>query len=474
MTSLERVAARLGLDPRALLGVALLGVLMLVWILMFTNTLPGLFRGSDRTVVAHFSSTQGLEANDAVRMKGITVGHVGKVTRDPSGRGVRVELKLNGDAGRIYRDAHAAIKWRTLLGANYTVAIDPGDPATGQIGDEGIPMKSTSMQVELDEITRALSLDARTGLQTTLREAPKAFADRNGLRDFVTSLDAAAPPIAEGMDALRGEQKDTDLRRLVSATSRAAAAIDAPDDGTRRVVAAAGTTFDATAARADDIKATLARSSTIMPHINATLARVDHTLDVVDPLLAELRPAAPKVAPTLASLRPAVSHADDLLARAQPLLRMLRPTVSSLSRAASTGSRVLRELAPTWERVDEGVIPDLKEVSPESNHTVAQMIAPTIEAVGGLADGFDKNGWYARVMGSGSGNALDTVPCRTHFTDPNQAYFLSCISLMSALQQIVNPPAKIFSKTVAQVRERRPALAKRLFSMVQARAGGHR
>ena len=223
MRALDRVARRIGLDPLALLGLVVLVGGTVVWVLTFTNTIPKLFSGASTTVVkADFATTEDVVPNDPVRIKGVQVGTVSGVTLDPAGRGATVAMDVNSSDGPIYNNASAAIYWRTALGANDAISIDPGTVGAGRLGSRPIPQSQTSDQVELDEITRTFHDGARTGLQTIFKQLGPAFSNHTAPAATFSTLAQVAPTAAAGIGALRGVETDTDLKNLVVQAARAA------------------------------------------------------------------------------------------------------------------------------------------------------------------------------------------------------------------------------------------------------------
>ena len=473
MTALERIARRVGVDPRAVLGLVVIVCGTFVWALTFTGAIPKLFQGSSTTVRADFASAQDIVTNDPVRIDGVTVGHVGGVKLDPGARGATVELQLDSTAPPIHNDASASIRWRTALGANEAVTLDPGTAATGLLGSRTIPQTRTSDQVELDEITRTLHASARQGVRTTLQQLGPAFANQLAPAAAFNTLARVAPTVAVGIGAVRGLHPDSDLENLVDQAGQAARALDVGSGagGTRQFVQASATTLTAIGASASDVRATIADAAVALPDITHTTALVLHTADLLDPLIARLIPTAPSVAPTLADLHPALADTNTLLIDATPLLRSLRPTVRSLAATARAGAPVIDQLAPSLKRIAGEILPALDKVSPESKHTVYEMIGPTLASTASVAGGYTKDGYFARLLASASANAVDFSPCRVNFQSSTQ--ILTCESLLAALQQLVTPKANVIGPVAVTLAKASPSLAKALFKAVPSLVSGN-
>lgn len=425
-------------DRKAALGLSILVTGFLLFVLFFLGVIPRLLAGNGTTVRANFASTGSLHKNEPVRIDGVTIGKVKSVTVNPDGRGATVEMGLEKDTGKLYANARASIKWRTLLGASYAVALERGTPGMGELGSQIIPEKRTSFQVELDDITGALDGSARRGMQQTFRELPKSLGDPAEPGTVLGTIAKQAPVVAPGLEALRGQHPDRDIAELIKQTGRAMTALNAPQQRLRGVIQKAAITTGTTGARGAEIQDTLAVAARAMPRVRSTLARLDGTLAAANPLLDRLRDPARDVAPTLDPLRGTVAAADRLLTgRAQPLLRSLRPAARSLAATARNGNPLIDELVPSLERIDTDILPDLATVSPESKHTTYQMIGPALAGLGGIGSHYDNESTYIRFTGNGGGRIVDDLPCRAFFTDPGADAFLQCQALGSVFKGLI-------------------------------------
>lgn len=435
MKRLEPLANRLGIDQRALVGLVVLAGGTLLWVFAFVG---GGFHSpigqSKTTVKASFASIEHIVHNDPVRVNGVLVGRVSKAEQNPGGRGGTLTFEVDKSAGTIHKDAGASIVWRTVLGANEAVALDPGTPSSGPLGDATIPQSQTSNQVELDEVTQAVHGGAQPGVRTMLQQLGPAFSAHPALAHALSTLTQVAPSAKTGIGALRGEVRDVDLRNLVRNAGAAARALDVGTGGerTRRFVEGAAKTL--TAPDMADLRTAIVRAARALHPSQVMFAHLDRILYRLDPLLPKLLRQAPRVAPTLRSLRPAVAHAHALLADADPLLRKLRPTVHSLERAARAGVPVLDEVAPSLDRLAKDILPGLARVYPEENLPVYKLIGPTIVGLGTLSNFVDQDGELANLTaGLEEPQSAQLLPCTLDFSGTN---FLVCSTLSDALQSL--------------------------------------
>jgi ABC-type transporter Mla subunit MlaD len=433
VSRLQRTAGRVGLDPLALLGLACLLVGAVVWVMAFTGGLSGLFSGSSRTIKADFKSIEAIVPNDPVRIDGVQVGSVSGESRDSGGRGATLTITLDSNAGPIYANAGAAILWRTALGANDAISLNPGTRAAGLLGSRTLPRSQDSNQVELDEITRVLHGGAPTGIRTMLQQFGPAFADHPALAGDLGTVAKIAPAATVGIGAVRGVVPDTDLKALVSNTAQAATALDVGTGAseTQEFVESAAATLSAVSGSQADLRSTIADAGRVLPPLTVTANGIDHMLNHLDPLVLKLTPIAPHVAPTLRALHPAVVDANGLLRDATPLLHTLHPTVTSLDETARVGVPVLNNLNPSLVRLENKILPGLDEQGPEEKgHPAYTMIGPVFVGLGGLSSFFDNNGYIANLSLGVDTQGEQILPCTENFAGTD---VLVCESLSDSL-----------------------------------------
>lgn len=429
---MSRVADRWREDRLLLTGLAAVIAVLGVSLLVFSGRLPRDFGKQTTTVRAVFADTSELFKGADVRVDGVNKGKVSKVSVDPGGRSATVEMTLDRDAAPLYRDARADIRWKLILGGNVAVVLSRGTSSAGML-DSAIPLRRTSTQVELDDITAALQDDQKAGLKAMIPALGDALSDRAALGRTLGTLSRVAPSVARGVGALRGE-RDRELRSLVSSAARTVKALDSPGD-VQDLIEGAATTFATTARREADVRGTIREADATLPPATRTLLALRTTLGIADPLVAKLRAPARDVAPTTAALRPVAIDAARLLVKAQPLLHALRPAATSLRRASAAGRPLLDELAGPLHQLDRDVLPRLAKRIPESGRASYELVGAAVAGVNGAAARFDGVSNLMRFPVSGGERAVDTPPCKTFLTDPTAAELLRCQSLMGALER---------------------------------------
>lgn len=493
---MRNAANKIGIDPRAVVGLVVLVAGAALWGFAFLGGSFSFFGGKKTEVKADFASIQYVVPNDPVRINGVQVGRVSKSEPDPNGAGGTLTLELEDDAGKVYKDASAAIRWRTALGATEAVTLTTGTPATGELGSDTIPQSRTTNQVELDQIVQTFNGDAQPGLQTMLKELGPAFADHDQLGEDLQILTDVAPNAAVGIGALRGQVRDTDLRELIVNAGKAAQALDVGTDAetTQRLVESAAVTLNAP--DPTDLRLAVQRAAADLKPSAVMFKHLDEILYKVDPEIPKLNALAPQATSTLRELRPLVTDLHGLLTDADPLLRSLRPAVHSLEDAARVGVPAINELQPSLSRLATDILPGLAQVYPEEDLPVYKLIGPTIVGLGTLANFFDENGELANLTaGLEEPQAAQILPCNLDFSGTN---FLVCTTLSDALGILFGGPPPLMRKLagtdlgasvfgpmaeraeelqdrldadIAKLKKVRPQLAKWLFDLSKKVAG---
>ena len=144
------------------------------------------------TVRAEFAQVSNLAVRSPVRIAGVEVG---KVTqgRAAQGGGARVTMELKPSALPLHEDARLKVRSRIFLEGNFFVDLQPGTPASPELGDDDvIPARQTSAPVLLGDVLTTLQRDTRTDLQTLLRELSTGLGD--GAAESLNRRAPATPP----------------------------------------------------------------------------------------------------------------------------------------------------------------------------------------------------------------------------------------------------------------------------------------
>lgn len=432
MTARRRI--QLTAAQRGALVVAFATVVLAV---VFANPIARLQAIGATEVRVDVSSVGDLKTGAPVRVGGVNVGKVTDIGLNPGGRSARVTLQVPAYDGRVHRDARVRLQWRTILGANWFVDLDPGHPGAGPLGDAVLPADRATTQVELDDVLTAVGGDARQGMRSIIGESARAVRTPEDVQQLLRSAGAGGPTLQRAVRALHGARR-ADLAGLVAAADRTVRAIDAPAPGLRGLVSDAAQVLATTGARRRELGATLRGAPPALHRTRATLARLDTTLNGVDPLVARLRRPVAQVVPTVEQVRPLLEGADRLLTQARPVLRRLRPAVAQLAVAADDGVPVLRRLGPVLQRLDQRVLPALARPDAVTGFKTYEMIGPTFAVVASTAQQFDAEGGWVTFSGSPTDHSLLTAPCQTYLADPAQRAHVQCDGFMKGVGDVLN------------------------------------
>jgi phospholipid/cholesterol/gamma-HCH transport system substrate-binding protein len=128
----------------------------------------GLFRESFH-VTSYFTTIEGLRAGAAVRLAGVDIGIVDKITITPEKNKVRVDMKLRKKVQSFVRkDSYAAIEQEGLVGSKY-VALSVGSDAAGEAVEGDVLLSKDPFRFT------AIIEDAQ-GMIANTRKATEEFA----------------------------------------------------------------------------------------------------------------------------------------------------------------------------------------------------------------------------------------------------------------------------------------------------------
>ncbi|KQY56420.1 MCE family protein [Nocardioides sp. Root140] len=153
-------------------------------------------------VRAYFSSAEGLNVGDDVKVLGVKVGEITEIENESKGVTVSMEI----DSGQpIPADAHAAIVSPSLVSGRF-VQFDPVFTGGERLDDGAtVPLERTAVPVTFDDVKQQL-----TDLATTL--GPEGTSKSGPLADAITSLE-------HGLRNGNSEQLRTSIGELRSAAT---------------------------------------------------------------------------------------------------------------------------------------------------------------------------------------------------------------------------------------------------------------
>jgi phospholipid/cholesterol/gamma-HCH transport system substrate-binding protein len=191
---------------RAVAGVLVLAVLVVGGFYVLSG-------GSSKRLSANFASAVGVYPGTPVKILGIQVGSVTKVT--PSGNSVKIDMKYDRKY-RVPAGAISVLVANSLVSDRY-VQLAPAYSGSGPVlaDKANIPLSRTASPAELDDIYGALNQLSvalgpnganKTGALSTLVNVAAANLDGNGslLNSSIRNLSKAALTLSNGREDLFG------------------------------------------------------------------------------------------------------------------------------------------------------------------------------------------------------------------------------------------------------------------------------
>jgi virulence factor Mce-like protein len=388
------------------LGAAMVLVLSAVVWMSFTQRVP--FSGeSGKLVRVELSAARQITKKTPVRVAGVDVGRVTGVQAKPGGRGAVVELRLDEDV-TLREDARATARFRTVLGGNMELTLEPGSPSAPPLGDRVITVEHTRIQTELDDVTTTFRGRTADDQRTVLDEVPKAL-ERSAARDALEALEPGLEPVAPAARALQGERSD-DVRSLVRSTARTVAALSADTSALRGLVSGAQSSFRTLSGARRALGDAFVEAPAALAATRRAAEEVDRLRPALDRVVIGLRPSVNRLAPTARDTRSALADAVPTLQAARPLLTALGPAINRLAAAAPSGRRAVAGLRPAVRQVRDDIIPWLEHPQKFSGVPIYQMIGPSLALAGGSASSYDKFGYYINFPSSANTQALQIRP----------------------------------------------------------------
>ena len=281
-----------------LFALSCFGLLLFLW-MAFGGATPLRAKGYQYTIPFREAGQLAQEAD--VRISGVSVGRVKKITANPKTGVSDVIVQVNAQYAPITSDSRVMLRQKTLLGETY-VEITPGDPQSAAVPDGGtLPVRNIRPTVELDEIIQTFDKPTRAAFAVWQQELAAASAGRGqDINDFFGQL----PPLVDQATKLATilNEDEGDLTRLISNTGRVFSAISARSDQLRGLIVNTNRVFETTAQRNQQLAQTFVAFPTFQRESRLLLERTALFAENTDPLINDLKPAAAQLGPTMEAL----------------------------------------------------------------------------------------------------------------------------------------------------------------------------
>jgi phospholipid/cholesterol/gamma-HCH transport system substrate-binding protein len=325
------------------------GLLLFLWI-TFGGPTP--FAAQSYRFTADFPEAVTLSKEADVRIGGVTVGKVKKLSLPPSGNATEATIEIEPKFAPIPEDTRAILRQKTLLGETF-IELTGGTKAAGDLADGGhLARTQTQDSTQIDEIFQGLDRETREAFRIWMQGASEAVKGR-GL-DLSDALGNLGPFTTDATEILRIlNRQDTAVRGLIRDTGTVFAALTERDNQLASAITGSNATFEALASR----DRALAETFQILPifenETRLTLNRVARFAEDTEPLVRDLKPVADDLSPTFHSVRRLSPHLRNLFVDLGPLLNAsIKPGTQPLDGGLPALRRTLARLKPVLASLD--------------------------------------------------------------------------------------------------------------------------
>jgi virulence factor Mce-like protein len=387
---------------------------------------------------AVFQNAANLRTNSPVRIAGVDVGTVKKVSiyKDSNGTATGaalVTMSLNKNALPIHRDATLKIRPKLFLEGNFFVQLSPGSPSAAKL-DSGstVPVAQTSAPVQIDQVLSSLQANTRANLQTLLtgygdaidgKPLPGEDADQVPQVKGLTAGQALNKSLDHSAQALKGTAlvnqaflgEDThDLSRLVASTQRVAAALNTNESTLQDFITNFNRTMAAFAAQQDDLQTSVRLLGPVLTKAHSTLLHLDQSFPPTRAWALAILPGVNQTAATIDASFPWIAQTRQLVSPAElgGLVSELRPAVHDLAGLTDESLKLIPQLDLINRCATQTVLPTgdipiqdgfLTTGLPNYKEFWQAMVGLSSES-----SNFDGNGQYTRFQPGGGDQSVNT------------------------------------------------------------------
>ena len=395
------------------IAIALLVVVVVGCFLAVTKDIP--YLNEPYVISAAFNDSSGIKKGSPVRIAGVEVGEVTKITPTSTGsRAAVLDLALKERGRPVKRDATAKIRPRIFLEGNFFVELSPGRPSTQELADGGmLPVDQTANPVQFDEVLKALKSDVRADLRRTFAEL-NATQGNGGAQAFRRSLEfqpAAFKFSAIVSEALLGE-KPGDLGRYITAQGAVAEALDRDPQALQDLISNFNTTAGALAERESDLRAALRELPVTLRTALPTLSSLNAAFPSVRSFSRAALPGIRSTGPTVDDVLPLVRQLRGLVqpGELRGLSQDLRASTPPLASFSRTAVPLLGELRSLASCTNEVLVPfgndTLVDKAFPAQGKVFEEIPKSLVGLAGESRSSDANGQWFKVLGTGGVETL--------------------------------------------------------------------
>lgn len=422
---------RTGTNP-VTVGVIVLVVLGIIVYAGFSKHVP--FTHGFR-VKAVFVNANNVRPNSPVRIAGVNIGKVTKVTAYKGGDGnlSLVTMEIDKQGLPIHKDATLKIRPRIFLEGNEFVDLAPGTPSAPTIDDgDTIPSTQTAAPVQFDQVLSALQSDTRESLKqllegygTALTYAPTAADDQNqdpdvkgktGAQALNRSIDYAPGALKNASivnQAFLGLQAH-DLSGLVDNTGKVTKALANNEQSLQGFVSNFNTTLSVLASERSNLKASIAQLGPTLEHADSALTHLNASFPNTRAFAKEILPGVKETPATIDAAEPWIAQARKLVSPSElgGLTKELKPATVDLAKLVNGSLSALPQADLVSQCVTHTILPtgDVKIEDGQFTSNVENYKEFWYSMVGlaGESQNFDGNGHYVRFAVGGGSQTIST------------------------------------------------------------------
>jgi virulence factor Mce-like protein len=325
------------------MAVFALSCFCLILFLWVTFGGPTPFKPKGYRVSVPMQEVSGLAQSADVRISGVPVGKVVKLTRE--GGRTEVEIEMRSRYAPLPADVRATLRRKTLLGEAY-LELTPGTSAAPKL-KEGATLSAARVQpsVELDEIFQSFDPKTRQAMRVWYQGWERGVKNRGrDINDAIGHLPGALESGENILDVMRAQQRATST--VVRDTGRVLATFGRQESRVDELIDAGADVFAATAARDKDLAATVHELPGFLRAMDSTLAATGRLAGPGTPVLRDLRPAARKLRPTLANAARVAPDLESLATQLDGVLDVSDKGLAAVRRTVAAVRPLLDQLWP--------------------------------------------------------------------------------------------------------------------------------
>jgi virulence factor Mce-like protein len=332
------------------------GLLLFIWV-SFGGPTP--FKAKQYQFTADLTEAVTLAPQSDVRIGGVSVGKVAKMSLPSKGNFTEVTIELDPQFAPIPSDTRAILRQKTLLGESF-VELTSGSSNVPKLPDGGhLAHSRTVDSTQIDEVFRAFGPNTRRAFRSWMQNAAIAVNGRGqDLNDAFGNLGPFASDATDILTILHHQQRS--LKGLVRDTGTVFDALSARDNELAGAIQNSNTTFAALASRDKALADVIHIFPTFNEQTRLTLNRLATFANNTEPLVRDLKPVATDLTPTFQKVRSLSPHLKGLFIHLKPLLRASGTGLPALS-------KTLHELRPVLAALD----PFLANLNPVIRYTNA-------------------------------------------------------------------------------------------------------